>query len=42
MFANCTGLAGETRFCNLLCGQASSEQDRQGGWPEVPKTFSES
>jgi hypothetical protein len=42
MFANCTGLAGNTRFCNLLCGQATSEQDSQGGWSEVRKALSES
>ena len=38
-FGNCTGLAGNTRFCNLLSGQANSERDSQGGWPEMPKTF---
>src|SRR2546427_12593167 len=38
-FGNCTGLAGNTRFCNLLSGQANSERHSQGGWPEMPKTF---
>ncbi len=40
MFANCTGLAGNTYFCNLLCGRASSEQDSEGDGPEVPMTVS--
>jgi hypothetical protein len=41
MFANSTGLAGNTRFCTLLRGRASSEQDSQGGGPGRAEDFSE-